>query len=94
MPLNVHAHLSEFSAPCWSYQALSCGSVSISLSSWPETFASAASPWLWPRLDGDCGSQPGSPSRLKKNPNWTWVPPIVPELCHAQYPALPRGWSE
>ena len=30
------------------------------------------------------GSQPESPSRLKKKPNSTWVPLIVPELCHAQ----------
>jgi hypothetical protein len=84
VPFQVQAHLSEFSSPCWSYQAFSCGSVSISLSSWPDTFASAARPWLWPKIEGDCGSQPESPSRLKKKPNWTRIPLIVPELCHAQ----------
>src|SRR5262249_24335087 len=66
---NVHAHLSEFSLPCWSYQAFSCGSVSISLSSWPLTLASAFRPWLCGALLP--GSQPGSPSRLKKKPNCT-----------------------
>src|SRR5712692_1818590 len=93
LPLNFHAHLSAFSAPCWSYHALSFGSVSISLSSCPVTFASASSPWLWVVL-GSAGSQPGSPSRLKKNPNCTETPLIVPVLCQAQYPAVPRGRSE
>ena len=31
-----------------------------------------------------CGSQPGSPSRLKEKPNWTLTPPQVPQLCLAQ----------
>src|SRR6266576_4811232 len=83
-PSKVHAHLSAFSEPRWSYQALSCGSVSTSLSSCPVTFASAERPWLRPRLVGAPGSQPGSPSRLKKKPHCTRVPLIVPELCHAQ----------
>src|ERR1043166_7472450 len=78
-PFHVHAHLSEFSSPCLSYQALSCGSVTISLSSWPDTLPRAEAPWLR-RLAGAPGSQPASPSRLKKNPNWTRTPPIVPLL--------------
>jgi len=82
VPLNVHAHLSEFSLPCASYQAFSCGSVIISLSSWPETLPRAWSPSLWEVVL--CGSQPGSPSSLKKNANWTVTPLIVPALCHAQ----------
>ena len=43
--LNVHAHLSPFSAPRESYQAPGlAGSVIASASSWPETFARAARP--------------------------------------------------
>src|SRR5262245_1382035 len=80
---NVHAHLSAFSAPLWSYQPAPRGSVSSSDSSWPDTFPSAASPWLCPEPESS-GSQPGSPSRLKKNPNWTFTPLQVPQLCHAQ----------
>jgi hypothetical protein len=34
-----------------------------SATSCPVTFARAERPWLWPRLEGACGSQPGSPSR-------------------------------
>src|SRR5207248_9575629 len=81
VPLNVHAHLSAFSSPRWSYHAFSCGSVSISLSSWPLTLPSAASASLCPVLESP-GSQPGSPSSQKKNPNWTWIPLIVPLECH------------
>src|SRR3954452_10108834 len=94
VPLNVQAHLSEFSSPRWSYQAFSCGSVSISLSSCPLTFASEARPWLWARLLAELGAQPVPPSRLKKTPNFTRTPPIVPVPCQAQYKALPLGWSE
>jgi hypothetical protein len=80
---NVHAHLSAFSLPCESYHAFSCGSVSISLNSWPLTLPSAASPSLI-EVSGEFGSQPESPSSLKKKPNCTGVPLIVPELCQAQ----------
>src|SRR4029079_11576436 len=89
---NVHAHLSEFSAPCASNYPCPRGSVISSDSSWPETFASAARPWLCPVLLSP-GSQPGSPSRLKKNANCTLTPPHVPQLCQAQNPAWPRGVS-
>ena len=45
--LNVHEHLSPFSAPFVSYQAPGfAGSDRASLSSWALTFASAATPWL------------------------------------------------
>src|SRR5262245_40257968 len=68
-PLNAQAHLSAFSAPEESYQAFSCGSVIASESSCADTLANAFNPcepdWLL------CGSQPGSPSRLKKNANCT-----------------------
>src|SRR5438067_2405634 len=82
-PLKVQAHLSAFSAPPESYQALSCGSVSISDSSCPLTLASAATPCEC-RPEVSPGSQPGSPSRLKKNPNWISTPLQVPEQCQAQ----------
>src|SRR6478609_9019863 len=71
---NVQAHLSAFSEPALSNHAFSCGSVSISLSSCPVTFASAFKPWLCGAEL--CGSQPGSLSRLKKNANCTGTPPI------------------
>src|SRR4051795_8362210 len=70
---NVHAHLSEFSAPPASNHASRWRSVSISDISWPLTFASAASPWLC-RPDPSSGSQPASPSRAKKNANLTVTP--------------------
>jgi quercetin dioxygenase-like cupin family protein len=91
---NIQAHLSAFSAPCPSYHALSCGSVTISLSSWPLTFASAADRPSLCDVAVSFGSQPASPSRLKKNANWTLTPPIVPVACQAKYPAVPRGLSE
>src|SRR5438876_9073713 len=69
-PPKVHAHLSAFSAPEESYQAFSCGSDRASESSCPVTFAKAANPWDSEETV-DCGSQPGSPSRLKKNANCT-----------------------
>src|SRR5438034_627573 len=62
-PPKVHEHLSAFSAPLESYQASRRGSLRASESSWPDTLARAASPCDW-ELMVDCGSHPGSPSRL------------------------------
>jgi hypothetical protein len=83
VPSNVHAHLSAFSFPCLSYQAFSCGSVRVSLSSWPLTFASDASCWPCP-VTVSLGSQPASPASEKKKPTSTRIPLIVPPLCQAQ----------
>src|SRR5206468_11875572 len=63
--------------------AFSCGSDRASDSSCPVTFAKAANPWDSDETV-DCGSQPGSPSRLKKNANCTCLPPHDPALCQAQ----------
>src|SRR5512135_83337 len=87
--LNVHAHLSPFSAPEESNQPVPRGSVIASESSCAETFARAARPCECVVVVS-CGSQPESPSRLKKNANWIGTPLQLPQLCHAQYPACPR----
>src|SRR5215472_13238045 len=80
---NDHAHLSPFSAPLESNQPAPRGSVRASESSWPLTLASAASPCeCLPEVS--TGSQPASPSRLKKKANWTFVPLHEPQLCQAQ----------
>jgi hypothetical protein len=66
---KVHAHLSPFSWPEESYQAPGlAGSLRASESSWPLTLAMAARPCEC-SPDVSCGSQPASPSSLKKYAN-------------------------
>src|SRR5215831_15090416 len=92
---QVQAHLSPFSWPDESNQApapvvlVVLGSVRASDSSCPVTLASAARPCEC-KPEVSAGSQPASPSRLKKIANCTVVVPHLPLACHAQNPALPR----
>ena len=94
---NVHAHLSEFSAPALSNQPVPRGSVRHSESSCPETLASAARPWLNGPSRCRRDRSRGSPSRLKKNANCTLrvaagapaVPRAVSRRCREACPRRP-----
>src|SRR5215470_6954625 len=82
---NVHAHLSAFSSPRLSYQALRSGSVTASSSSCEMIEAMPSAPVL-PLEPVVCSSQDeghrvGSPM----NAYLMSLPPIVPCVCQPQY---------
>ena len=79
-PPKVQAHLSPFSAPPLSYQALPSGSERVSESSCPVTLAIACRPCDWP-LTVLPRLHPALPSSLKKKPNSIATPWKCPFLA-------------
>src|SRR5258706_7214817 len=82
---NVQAHLSAFSSPRLSYQALRSGSVTASSSSW-ETMEAIPSAPVLPLgpvvcISQEDGHRAGSPM----NAYLMSLPPIVPWVCQPQY---------
>src|SRR3990172_4752020 len=81
---NVHAHLSAFSRPLRSYQALSSGSVTVFASSWAMVLAMASAPALpfgpmvW------VAQAPGQRSGLPTKTYLRFLPSIVPRACQPQ----------
>ena len=82
---NVHAHLSAFSWPRRSYQALRSGSVTASSSSCEMMLAMPSAPAL-PLGPIVCAAQAlGQRSGLPMNAYLISEPPIVPCVCQPQY---------
>src|SRR5215470_10037237 len=82
---KVHAHLSAFSRPRRSYQALRSGSVTASSSSCEMMLAMPSAPAL-PFGPMDCASQAlGQRSGLPTNAYLMSEPAMVPCVCHPQY---------
>src|SRR5438552_18637721 len=82
---KVHAHLSAFSWPRRSYQALRSGSVTASSSSCEMMLAIPSAPALPLGPDG-CASQAlGQRSGLPTNEYLMSEPLIVPWVCQPQY---------
>src|SRR5205823_15090483 len=82
---NVQAHLSAFSAPCRSYQALRSGSVTASSSSCEMMLAMPSAPALSLGLVVCAEQALGHRSGLPTNAYLMSNPPIVPCVCHPQY---------
>src|SRR5438876_11985319 len=83
---NVHAHLSAFSAPCESYQALRSGSVTASSSSCAMILAMPSAPGLPLGLDALWASHAlGHRSGLPTNEYLTSAPRMLPWVCQPQY---------
>src|SRR3989442_14923764 len=83
---NVQAHLSAFSCPLWSYQALRSGSVTASSNSWAIMLAMPSAPALPLGLLGNWAEQAlGQRSGLPMNAYLLSDPPIVPCVCQPQY---------
>src|SRR5438132_11435219 len=82
---NVHAHLSAFSWPRRSYQALRSGSVTASSSSWEMMLAMPSAPALPLGPVGCAAHALGQRSGLPMNEYLISEPPIVPCVCHPQY---------
>src|SRR5947209_571465 len=82
---NVHAHLSAFSAPELSYQALRSGSVAASSSSWAKIEAMPSAPALpfglvvW--SSQALGQRAGFPTKEYLMSE----PAMAPCVCHPQY---------
>src|SRR5437016_13856320 len=81
---NTKAHLSPTSpTPTEANQPRNRGSVIVSASSCAVTLASAASPCEC-AVKLSCGSQPGSPSKLKTQATCTGWRLYLHAVCHAQ----------
>src|SRR5437762_12552703 len=82
---NVHAHLSAFSWPRRSYQAVRSGSVTASSSSWEMMLAMPSAPAL-PLGDEVCASHAlGQRSGLPTKEYLMSDPRIEPWVCQPQY---------
>src|SRR5581483_12027930 len=82
---NVQAHLSAFSFPAESYQALRSGSVTDSSSSWLMIDAMASAP-VFPLGLRVCGAQlAGQRAAFPMKAYLIFVPCTVCTLCHPQY---------
>src|SRR3954467_9741789 len=82
---NVHAHLSAFSAPLVSYQALRSGSVTASSSSCAMMLAMPSAPALPFGLVLCASHALGQRSGLPMNAYLMSKPAIVPCVCQPQY---------
>src|SRR5512135_3168369 len=82
---NVHAHLSPFSAPRRSYQALRSGSVVASSSSCATIDAMPSAPALPFGLVVCAAHADGQRSGLPTNAYLMSAPPIVACVCQPQY---------
>src|SRR5438270_12945839 len=82
---NVHAHLSAFSAPELSYQALRSGSVAASSSSWAKIEAMPSAPALPLGLVVWSSQALGQRAGLPTKAYLMSEPEIVPCVCQPQY---------